>query len=83
MDIFDLRTRLVEDYARYTRSFIKIADPRIIEKVDGETIEQLAAECIEAAGPGGYLLGGTTSGTYTERAGENFLRMVDVSKRMA
>ncbi len=35
MDIFDLRTRLVEDYARYTRSFIKIADPRIIEKVDG------------------------------------------------
>ncbi len=35
MDIFDLRTRLVEDYARYTRSFIKIADPRINAKVDG------------------------------------------------
>lgn len=58
-------------------------DMEVIEKVDGETIEQLAAECIEAAGPGGYLLGGTTSGTYTERAAENFLRMVDVSKRMA
>jgi len=26
MDVFDLRGRLVEDYARYTRSFIKIAD---------------------------------------------------------
>jgi len=35
MDVFDLRNRLVEDYARYTRSFIKIADPRIRDKVDG------------------------------------------------
>ncbi|MBI4263393.1 MAG: DEAD/DEAH box helicase [Acidobacteria bacterium] len=35
MDVFDLRTRLVEDYARYTRSFIKIADPRVKAKVDG------------------------------------------------
>jgi len=33
MDVFDLRNRLVEDYARYTRSFIKIADPRIDAKV--------------------------------------------------
>lgn len=33
MDVFDLRGRLVEDYARYTRSFIKIADPRIDAKV--------------------------------------------------
>jgi hypothetical protein len=58
-------------------------DMEIIGKVDGETIEQLAEECIEAAGPGGYLLGGTTSGTYDEHAAENFLRMADVSKRMA
>lgn len=34
MDIFDLRNRLVEDYARYTRSFIKIADQRMRGKVD-------------------------------------------------
>jgi ATP-dependent helicase YprA (DUF1998 family) len=33
MDVFDLRGRLVEDYARYTRSFIKIEDPRIDGKV--------------------------------------------------
>lgn len=58
-------------------------DMEVIDRVDGETIEQLAAECIEAAGPDGYLLGGTTSGTFTEHAAENFLRMVDVSKRMA
>ena len=34
MDVFDLRSRLVDDYARYTRSFIKIADPRVKAKVD-------------------------------------------------
>ncbi|MGH9346994.1 MAG: hypothetical protein ACRD26_06975 [Vicinamibacterales bacterium] len=32
--MFDLRNRLVEDSARYTRSFIWIADPRIKAKVD-------------------------------------------------
>lgn len=36
MNVFDLRDRLVNDYARYTRSFIKIADARISEKVDSE-----------------------------------------------
>ena len=36
MDVFKLRDRLVEDYASYTRSFIKIADPRIQRKVDKE-----------------------------------------------
>ena len=35
MDVFDLRARLVADYQSYTRSFIKIADPRIKAKVDG------------------------------------------------
>ncbi len=34
MDVFDLRKRLVDDYASYTRSFIKIADPRITAKVE-------------------------------------------------
>ena len=34
MNVFDLRDRLVGDYASYTRSFIKIADPRIAAKVD-------------------------------------------------
>lgn len=35
MNVFDLRQRVVEDYTRYTRSFIKIADPRIVAKVEG------------------------------------------------
>ena len=34
MNVFDLRDRLVSDYASYTRSFIKIADPRISNKVE-------------------------------------------------
>ncbi len=34
MDVFDLRDRLVSDYQSYTRSFIKIRDPRIGEFVD-------------------------------------------------
>lgn len=33
MDVFELRLHLDEDYARYTRSFIKIADPRIAGRV--------------------------------------------------
>lgn len=36
MNVFDLRDRLVNDYASYTRSFIKIADMRIAAKVDSE-----------------------------------------------
>lgn len=35
MNVFDLRDRLVADYAAYTKSFIKIADPRIAGTVDG------------------------------------------------
>ena len=34
MDVFDLRNRLVDDYAYYTRSFIKIANERIHDMAD-------------------------------------------------
>ena len=34
MNVFDLRDRLVGDYASYTRSFIKITDPRISNTVE-------------------------------------------------
>src|SRR5437764_7774962 len=36
MNVFDLRNRLIGDYARYTCSFIKIADPAIGRKVETE-----------------------------------------------
>ena len=35
MNVFELRDRLVDDYRDYTRSFIRIRDPRIKEFVDG------------------------------------------------
>src|SRR3989441_12639835 len=34
MNVFDLRQRLIEDYAEYTRSFLDIADPRIRDIVN-------------------------------------------------
>jgi hypothetical protein len=33
MNAFDLRDRVVSDYASYIRSFIKIADPEISKKI--------------------------------------------------
>ena len=36
MDVFNLRNRLVKDYAAYTRSFIKISDERINKRVEEE-----------------------------------------------
>ena len=39
MDVFDLRERLVNNYASYVRSFIKIRDERI-----GETVERKLRE---------------------------------------
>jgi hypothetical protein len=35
MDVFELRERLVADYRDYTKSFIKVRDPRICDFVDG------------------------------------------------
>ena len=34
MDVFELRQRLIEDYAEYTRNFLDIADPRLRGLVD-------------------------------------------------
>src|SRR5581483_11878533 len=39
MNVFDLRHRLVEDYADFTRSFVVIRDERVRARVD----EELAA----------------------------------------
>ncbi len=49
MDVFELRGRLVEDYARYTRSFIKIADPRIDQKVARALEAGVVAGAVAAA----------------------------------
>jgi len=36
VNVFELRQRLVDDYADYTRSFVVIRDERIRERVDAE-----------------------------------------------
>ncbi|MHB8290503.1 MAG: DEAD/DEAH box helicase, partial [Acidimicrobiales bacterium] len=36
MDVFDLRDRLISDYAEYVRSFVPVRDPRISEVVQNE-----------------------------------------------
>src|SRR4051812_26872139 len=41
MDVFDLRQRLVDDYADFTRSFVNIRDARIAGQVDRELGEGL------------------------------------------
>jgi hypothetical protein len=41
VDVFELRERLVRDYADYTRSFINVRDERIDALVDRELSEGL------------------------------------------
>jgi ATP-dependent helicase YprA (DUF1998 family) len=41
VDVFDLRQRLVDDYADFTRSFVNIRDPLIAEHVDRELADGL------------------------------------------
>jgi uroporphyrinogen-III decarboxylase len=55
-------------------------DMEILEKCDLKTVQKMARECLEKAGPDGYLLAGTASGTYTEPAARNFIALVDVVK---
>ena len=41
MDVFELHSDLITDYASYTRSFIRISDRRIYEAVDREISDGL------------------------------------------
>ena len=36
MDVFGLHRHVIAEYAAYTRSFIRIADARVSEEVDGQ-----------------------------------------------
>ncbi len=58
-------------------------DMEVIEKLDREQVQQIARERLEAAGPRSFCLGGTASGTYTEKAAENFIAMVEVAEDYA
>ncbi len=55
-------------------------DMEVLESLDEETVKAMGRECIEAAGPDGYCLGGTASGIYTEKAARNFIALVEVAE---
>lgn len=57
-----------------------IDDMEILEKLPFEQIEPIARERLEAAGDRGFILGGTASGIWTEKAARNFMKLVDVSE---
>lgn len=58
-------------------------DMEVIDKFDEATVRAIAAERLQQAGPDGFVLGGTASGTYTERAARNFIAMADVAAQAA
>ena len=55
-------------------------DMEILEKLSEAEVKRIARERIELAGPNGFLLGGTASGTYTEPGARNFIAMVEVAE---
>jgi uroporphyrinogen-III decarboxylase len=58
-------------------------DMEIIEKRSRKEVQEIARERLEAAGPRSFCLGGTASGTYTEKGVENFIAMVEVAEDYA
>lgn len=55
-------------------------DMEIIDKLDTEQVKSIARQRIEEAGLKGFILSGTASGTYTEKAIRNFIAMAEVAK---
>ena len=58
-------------------------DMEIIDKLSREEVEQIALERVESAGDRGFVLGGTASGTFTERAVRNFIALAELMERRA
>jgi hypothetical protein len=57
-------------------------DMEVIDKLDTATVVQIARERVGQAGPDGFVLGGTASGTYTERAARNFIAMAAMAREV-
>lgn len=58
-------------------------DMEVVEKLSFDEIAPMAIERIEAAGDRGFILGGTTSGLYTEKAARNFIALAELTKSLA
>lgn len=55
-------------------------DMEVIEKRSAEEVKALGRRLVEQIGPDGFCLGGTASGTYTEKGARNFMALLDVVK---
>lgn len=58
-------------------------DMEILGKKPTEVVLRMGRELIEKAGPGGFILGGTSSGTFNEHAVENFIALRRLAEEMA
>ena len=58
-------------------------DMEIVERLPEAEVCAIAAERLEQVGSVGFMLGGTSSGTYTERGARNFIAMVRVAEAYA
>jgi len=52
-------------------------DMEIIDKLPADEVIAIARERLDAAGDRGFILGGTASGTYTERGARNFIALAE------
>jgi len=55
-------------------------DMEVVDKLSTEEVQAVARERLEQAGPRGFILSGTASGTYTDRAARNFMAMAEVAR---
>lgn len=53
-------------------------DMEVLDRLPEPEVLELAAARLEAAGPEGFMLGGTSSGTYGEKAARNFLALARI-----
>ena len=53
-------------------------DMEIVDKLPTEQVLAIARERLEAAGDKGFMLGGTTSGTFGEQGARNFIAMAEM-----
>lgn len=58
-------------------------DMEIMEKRDTDEVLALARDTLRRAGTRSFMLGGTSSGIYTEKAARNFIAVVDVAWEFA
>ena len=58
-------------------------DMEVLETREVEEVQRLGADLLERVGTVGYMLGGTSSGIYTEKAAHNFMALVEVAERYA